>query len=332
MHPIFHSRRRLAQSALALALGLSTLASYAQSANTAAAWPSKAVRIVVPLSPGGATDILARSMGEVLQRELKHAFVIDNRPGAGGNIGAEAVAKSAGDGYTLLLGLDTTFTINPFIYAAMPFKSTDLRPIMVIASQGSIIVVNPKTGIKTMDQLIAYGKKSGLSLSSAGYGSPGHMGTAVLAHATGVKTNHVPYKGAAPASTAVLAGEVDGGVLSATALAPNVNAGKVTALAITTEHRSPVLPNVPTVTELGYKNLEMDVLLSLWAPASTPDALIERIQAALTQVAKDPQFKERLLNNDLYYLGLTGDTAAKRLQAQAERNRTIIQATGMKME
>ena len=327
------SRRPFIRYSAAMVLSLAAMGAQAQKGTDAAAsWPNKAVRIVVPLSPGGATDILARSVGEVLQRELKQPFVVDNRPGAGGNIGAEAIAKSAGDGYSLLISLDTTFSINPFIYQSMPFKSTDLRPVMVIASQGSIIVVNPKSGIRTLDELIAKGKKQALSMSSAGYGSPGHLGTAILAHATGIKVNHVPYKGAAPASTAVVAGEVDGGVLSATALAPNVNAGKATALAITTAHRSPMLPNVPTVGELGRKDLGTDVLLSMWAPASTPDALVQKIQQALLQAAKDPQLQERLRNNDLYYEGLVGDAAARRLQAQADRNRAVIQATGMKME
>lgn len=329
------TRRPVLWLTTALLLGTWTLQARAQTApeSTAATqWPSKAVRIVVPLSPGGATDILARSIGEALQRELKQPFVVDNRPGAGGNIGAEAIAKAPGDGYNLLIGLDTTFSINPFIYQSMPFKASDLRPVMVIASQGSIIVVNPRTGIKTLDELIAKGKQQSLSMSSAGYGSPGHLGSSILTHATGVKVNHVPYKGAAPASIAIVAGEVDAGVLSATALAANANAGKVTALAITTAHRSPVLPNVPTVAELGHKNLATDVLLGLWAPASTPDSIVLKIQQSLLKIAKDAQLQERLRVNDLYYEGLTGDAASKRLQAQTERNRAVIQATGMKME
>ena len=329
------SRRRLLQHSLAaMLLGGAALASHAQPVTDSAiaAWPSKPVRVVVPFSPGGAADIVARSLGEVLQRELKQAFVIDNRPGAGGNIGAENVAKAAGDGYSLLVGLDTTFTINPFIYPSMPFKPADLKPVMVVGSQGSIIVVSNKTGLKTLDQFIAQGKKAPLSLSSAGYGTPGHLGSAILTHATGIKINHVPYKGNAPASTAVLSGEVDGGVLSATILAPHVNAGKVTALAITTPERNPLMPNVPTVGELGHKNLEMQVLFVAWAPASTPDALVKKIQGALVQASQSPELKERLRANDLSYEGLIGDAAVKRLQAQSDRNRTVIQATGMKME
>ncbi|MDR2299159.1 MAG: tripartite tricarboxylate transporter substrate binding protein [Comamonas sp.] len=325
---------RLLQTSLALLLGCSALAAHAQSDASAAtaSWPSKPVRLVVPFTPGGAADTLARSLGEVLQREFKQPFVTDNRPGAGGNIGSENVAKSAGDGYTWLVGLDTTFSINPFIYKSMPFKNADLRPLMVAASQGSIIVVNQKSGIKTLDQFIERGRKQALSLSSAGYGTPGHLGSAILTDATGIKVNHVPYKGNAPASTAVLAGEVDGGVLSASILVPHVNAGKVTALAITTARRNPLMPNVPTVGELGHANLGMEVLFGVWVPASTPQPLVQKIQAALEQAGKDAQFQERLRSNDLFYEGLTGDAAVRRMQAQTERNRAVIQATGMKME
>ena len=323
-------RRRALQQSLALLL--STLPLAAAHAQAADSWPAKPVRMVVPFTAGGAADILARSLGEGLQHELKQPFVVDNKPGAGGNIGTEAVARSAGDGYTLLVGLDTTFTINPFIYKSMPFKSSDLRPVMLVASQGSIIVVSDKSGIKTLDQLIERGKKTPLAFSSAGYGTPGHLGSAILTDATGVKINHVPYKGNAPASTAVLAGEVDGGVLSATVLAPHVSAGKVRALAITTPQRNPLLPNVPTVGELGHKNLEMQVLFAVWAPAATPDAIVQKLQQAMEKVAQTEDFKKRLRNNDLSYEGLVGDAAARRLQAQADRNRAVIQSTGMKME
>lgn len=326
-------RRSLLHTSLALLLGCSALAAHAQNdALAAAGWPAKPVRLVVPFTPGGAADTLARSLGEVLQREFKQPFVTDNRPGAGGNIGAENVAKSAGDGYTWLVGLDTTFSINPFIYKSMPFKNAELRALMVVASQGSIIVVSQQSGIRTLDQFIERGRKQGLSLSSAGYGTPGHLGSAILTNATGVKVNHVPYKGNAPASTAVLAGEVEGGVLSASVLVPHINAGKVTALAITTARRNPLMPNVPTVGELGHANLGMEVLFGIWVPASTPQPLVQKMQAALEQAGKDAQFQERLRSNDLFYEGLAGDAAERRMQAQTERNRAVIQATGLKME
>jgi tripartite-type tricarboxylate transporter receptor subunit TctC len=157
MFSLFHAfhatRRPLLQAGLALLLGLGASSrAQADAAADAAAWPAKPVRIVVAFAPAGAADILARSLGEVLQRELKQPFVVDNRPGAGGNIGTDNAAKAPGDGYTLLVGIDTTFTVNPFIYKSMPFKGADLRPVMMMASQGMMVAVNPRTGLRTLDQ------------------------------------------------------------------------------------------------------------------------------------------------------------------------------------
>src|SRR5690606_30144550 len=156
---------------------------------------------------------------------------------------------------------------------SMPFKNNDLRPVMVLASQGMAVAVNPKTGLKTLEQFIERGKKDGLTLSSAGCGAPGHLVSTILTHATGANATLVPYKGNAPASTAVLAGEVDGGVLSASALIGHIQAHKVNALAVTTPKRNPLLPSVPTMAELGHKNLEQEILFALWMPAATPEPL-----------------------------------------------------------
>jgi tripartite-type tricarboxylate transporter receptor subunit TctC len=162
----------------------------------------------------------------VLQRETKQPFVVENRTGAGGNIGADYVAKAAADGYTMLIGLDTSFTVNPLIYKSMPFKNGDLRPVMVFASQGMLMAVSPKTNIKTLEQFIARGKDKGLTRLRRLW-NPGHLASSILTYATGAKVNHVPYKGNAPATLAMLSGEVDGGVISSTAmLLPHVTTGK----------------------------------------------------------------------------------------------------------
>jgi tripartite-type tricarboxylate transporter receptor subunit TctC len=329
-HPIA-VRRRLLQASLSLLLGCAASAGHAQP-EPAASWPSKPVRVIVPFAPAGAADILARSLAELLQRETKQAFVVDNRPGAGGNIGSDNAAKAAADGYTLLIGIDTTLTVNPFIYKSMPFKNSDLRPVMLIASQGMMVAVNPRTGIKTLGQFLERGQKDGLTLSSAGYGTPGHLASAILSSETGARVSHVPYKGNAPASTAILAGEVDGGIISSSAMLGQVSAGKVVPLAVTTAKRNPLVPGVPTVAELGHKNLEQEVLFVLWVPAATPEPLVQKIQAALEQAMKDPQLRERMRTNDLAYEGLTGEAAAKRLQSTAGRYKAVIQATGMKMD
>ena len=319
--------------ALALCLGATGL-TQAQTVDQAAidAWPNRPVRMVVGFAAAGGADILARLMGEVLQRELKQPFVVDNRPGAGGNIGADAAAKATPDGYTLLLGIDTTFTVNPYIYKTMPFKYGDLRPVMLIGAQGLMVAVNPKSGFKTLEQFLDKGKKEGLTLASAGYGTPGHLAAGILTHETGAKVNHVPYKGNAPASTAILSGEVDGGVISASAMVGPVQAGKVVPLAVTTRQRNPLVPKVPTVGELGHKNLEQEVLYALWVPAAMPEPLVQKIQKALETAFKDSKLRERMAVNDIHYEGLTGPAAAKRLQDQADRFKQVIQATGIKME
>ncbi len=329
-----HKRRQLnlALTTLTAACYLSSSPVLAQTADSAASWPDKAVRVINPFPPGGASDLLARMVGETLQRELKQSFIIDNRPGAGGNIGADAVAKAAGDGYTLLLGLDTITTVNPFIFKSMSFKASDLRPLMVVASQGLLVSVNPKTGIKTMDQFIAKGKQQPLMLSSGGYGNPGHLASAILTHETGAKVTLVPYKGNAPATTAILAGEVDGGIVSSTAMLGHIAAGKVTPLAFTTAKRNPLAPNVPTVGELGYKNLEQGIYFVAWAPASMPDAVAQKIETALSHALQDSKLRERMRINDLNYEGQTGEAAAKFLQSLTSRYENIISATGMKME
>lgn len=322
----------VARSLLGLALGAAALSVPAQPAGDAAAWPAKAVRLIVPFAPGGAADLIARGLGEVLQRETRQPFVVENRPGAGGNIGAGAVAKAPGDGYQWLVGLDTTLTVNPLIYKSMPFRNSELRPVMVMASQGMLVAVSPQTGIQSLEQFIAHGRKSTLNLGSAGYGTPGHLGATILAHSTGARVNHVPYKGNAPATTALLSNEVDGGIISSTALLPHLPGDKVVPLAVTTRQRNPLLPQIPTVGELGHKALEQEVLFAVWLPQSTPEPLVQKIQAQLERAIKDGKLQERMRANDLFHEGLTGDAAAQRLQAVADRYRVVIQAAGMKME
>ena len=333
--PLIPAQRRQSLkvvTALLLSSCLLGTAAHAQSNNDEAQWPQKAVRLVNPFPPGGASDLLTRMLAENLQRELKQPFVVENKPGAGGNIGSDAVAKAAGDGYSMVLGLDTLVTVNPMIFKSMPFKPADLRPLMVVASQGLLVAVNPKTGIKTLDQFIAKGKQTGLQLSSGGYGNPGHLAAALLTHETGAKVELVPYKGNAPATTAILSGEVDGGIVSATAMLGHVAAGKVVPLAFTTAQRNPLAPSVPTVSELGYKNLEQSIYFVLWAPANMPDPLAQKIEAALTRALQDPKLQERMRVNDLKPEGQTGAAAAQLLQTLAARYQKVIQATGMKME
>ena len=312
---------------LALAAAFATPALHAQGT-----WPTQTVRFVNNFPAGGPSDILARSVSQVLQEQFKQSFVVDNKPGAAGNIGAADAAKAAGDGNTLLFGIDTTFTINPHLYPSQGFKQTDLKPVIVMASSGLLIGVNPSTGLKTLQQLVDQSKTKTFNFSSAGSGSPGHLAVEVFAEATRHKLSHIPYRGNTPAVTAVLSGEVDGGTLATPGMLPHVKAGKITALAVTSRQRSALAPEIPTVGELGLKGLEQEVLYVVMAPAATPDALVQQIAKAIADALQRPDVKSRLSGLDLFYEGLSGAAASKRLAELNARYGAIVKATGMKVE
>ena len=302
------------------------------SAQTPAGLPGHAVKFVNNFPPGGPSDIIARSLSAELQKSLKQTFIVENKPGAAGNIGAEQVAKSTADGTTVLLGIDTVFTVNPFIYKRLAFKPADFKPVMVIASSGLLVGANPGTGYKTLADLIAAGKGKGVTFSSAGSGSPGHLAVELFKEATGMKITQVPYKGNSPAVMAVLSGEVDAGVLATPGMLPHVKAGKITALAVTSRQRSPLAPSVPTVAEAGHKNLEQEVLYVAMVPAATPDAVVQTLQKGFADALAQPQVKQRLLDLDMFQEGLTGAAASKRLADLSARYERVIRATGMHVE
>ena len=313
-------------AALCLAASAALAPAWAQS------YPSKPVKFVTNFPAGGPADYLARTVGEAITTQYKQPVVVENKPGAGGNIGADFVAKSAADGYTVLFGIDTTFTVNPYIYKNMAFKPADLRPIAVMASSGLLVGAHPSTGFKTLKDLIAQGKGKGLNFSSAGSGSPGHLAAEIFMDAAGIKIQHVPYKGNTPAVTAVLAGEVDAGVLATPGMLPHVKTGKITALAVTSRQRSRSAPEIPTVAEAGLKDLELEVLYIAMVPAATPEPVVQLLQKAFVEALKRPDTQSQLTSMDLFYEGLTGPDAVKRLNDQSQRYGRVVKSTGMKVE
>lgn len=324
--------RRQGLAALASLVLTSGLALGSGTALAQDAYPAKAVRFVNNFPPGGPSDLLARSVAAVLQESLKQSFVVENKAGAAGNIGAADVAKSPADGYTLLFGIDTTFTVNPHIYATMPFKRSDFKPVVVMASSGLLVGVNPATGIKTLAGMLEATKARPLNFSSAGSGTPGHLAVEVITEATQAKLVHVPYRGNTPAVTAVLSGEVDGGVLATPGMLPHVQAGKITALAVTSRQRSRLAPELPTVAEAGLKSLEQEVLYLVMAPAATPDAVVQTLQKHILEALKRPDVQARMAGLDLFFEGLTGAAASQRIDALYNRYGPIVKATGMKVE
>lgn len=313
---------------LALALLAVAAASFAQ----APAWPTKPVKFVNNFPPGGPSDTIARSIADVLQKQFNQPFVVENKAGASGNIGADTVAKAPPDGHTVLFGIDSTFTVNPHIYKGMPFKPADLRPVLVMASSGLLVGVHPSTGFRTLKDLVAAAKTNPVTFSSAGSGSPGHLAAEVFTEATGAKITHVPYKGNTPAVTAVLAGEVNGGALATPGMLPHVKAGKITPLAVTSRKRSPLAPDIPTVAEAGLPQLEQEVMYIAMVPAATPEPVVQAIQKAMSDALARADVRARLEGLDLHYEGLAGAAAGKRLAELSDRYGKVIRVTGMKVE
>jgi tripartite-type tricarboxylate transporter receptor subunit TctC len=299
-------------------------------------WPSKPVRIVNNFPAGGPSDILARAAAEVLAKQSGHSVIVDNKPGAGGNIGAAEVAKAAGDGATVFFGIDTAFTVNPHIFPSMPFKmgskAGDLKPLVIISSNGLLLGTSAAKGIRSMGELMALGKGAGLNFSSGGAGSPGHLGVALFSQAANVKITHIPYRGNAPAVLAIVSGEVDGGILSAAGMLPQVKSNRIVPVAMTSRERSKFLPEVPTVKELGYPELENEVITLAMVPGDTPEPLLKAMQQAVKAALETPALRERMVGMDMVYEGLTGQAAAKRLNDLSTRYAKIVKATGMKAE
>jgi tripartite-type tricarboxylate transporter receptor subunit TctC len=322
---------RLLPAALSTAIACAALLAGSVAAQTPA-WPSKPVKFVNAFPPGGPIDILVRSVSDALQKQYNQPFVVENRPGAGGNIGADVVAKAPADGYTVMWGIDTTFTVNPHIYKNLPYKTTDLKPLVVIASSGLLVGVHPSTGYKSMKDLVAAGKSKSLNFSSGGSGSPGHLAVEVFTDAAGIKLTHIPYKGNTPAVLAIVAGEVDGGVLATSGMLPQVKAGKITALAVTSRKRSGLAPEVPTVAEAGLKELENEVVYVAMVSSATPEPVLQALQKAVMEALAQMDMQKRIASIDMDYEGLTGSAAAKRLADLHERYGRVIKATGMKVE
>ena len=315
-----------------LALALLALLPLGQALAQSPAWPQKPVKFVNSFPPGGPSDILARAVGDVLQKQFSQPFVIDNKAGAAGNVGADLVAKSPGDGYTLLWGIDTTHTINPHIYKTMPFKDSDLKPLVVVSSSGLLLGVHPSTGLKTAQDFLKVARERSLNFSSGGNGSPGHLWVNAANIGAATRLVHVPYRGNTPAVTAVLSGEVDGGTLATPGMLPHVKAGKITALAVTSRKRSRLAPEVPTVAEIGLKDHESEVLYVVMAPGTTPEPLMQTMAKAITDALMRPELQARLSDLDMAYEGLSGSAAASRLKKLSDQYGRIIRATGMKVD
>src|SRR5260221_2349914 len=282
-------------SGVAIVLALTGSPAQAQEA-----WPARPVKLIVPSSPGGATDLYARELGQALSESLKQQFIVDNRPGASGNIGAEAAAKSAPDGYTFLVTANPAIAVNPSLYKNLQYSAErDLAPVARGVVAPLVICVHPSVPARTLAELVALGKREPgkLSFGSAGTGSPTYLGIRMLEEASGAKFLHVPFKGIGPVLPALLGGQVNFAFPDAAIAIPHIKSGKLIPLAII-EH-APQLPNVPTFAEAGFPGLEIYSSFSVVAPGGTPAAIVQRLSAEITRAMKAPWLAEELPHENL---------------------------------
>jgi tripartite-type tricarboxylate transporter receptor subunit TctC len=277
----------------------------------------KQIKLVVPFPPGGATDIVARPFAQMLSDALKAAVVIDNRGGAGGSIAADAVAKSAPDGQTMMVGTAGTHAINPALYARLPYDVVrDFTPLALIASGPIAVIVHPALPVKNLADLVALAKKSPgkLNYGSAGVGTPGHLTAEMFRAASGIVIQHVPYKGGAPAITDLIGGQIQLMFEPLQSALSNIQGGKVRALAVSSQTRAPVVPDVPTIAESGYAGFETTAWWGLFAPAKLPDALTVSLIAAIESVAGSEAFRARLEPLGVTAVGHVGGVAFAEFQ------------------
>ncbi|MGV3570183.1 MAG: Bug family tripartite tricarboxylate transporter substrate binding protein [Ramlibacter sp.] len=337
MSRISSPSRRLLLAGLALAAtGLAPALAQAQ------AWPAKPVRIVVPFAAGGTTDILARAVAQELTKSLGQSFVVDNKGGAGGNIGADLVAKATPDGYTLLMGTVGTQSINKWLYSKMPFDpQKDFQPITLVAGVPNVMVVNAEKaaarGINTVADFIKYAKANPgkLNMASSGNGTSIHLAGELFKTMTGVYMTHFPFQGSNPALMSLLAGDMDVMFDNLPSAMAHIKSGKLKALAVTSAQRSAALPDVPTVEEAGgptLKGFEASSWFGLLAPAGTPMDIVNRVQQETAKSLATPAMRERLAAQGAIPSGNTPAQFAQQIDRELKKWQPVVKASGAKVD
>jgi tripartite-type tricarboxylate transporter receptor subunit TctC len=301
----------------------------------AQAWPAKPIRLVVPFPPGGGTDIIARETAQKVAANTGWTFVIDNKPGAGGNLGVDAAAKSPADGYTIVLGQTSNLAINPTLYAKMPYDpQKDLAPILVVANAPLVMVTGMGTPYKTLADAAnaAKAKPGALNFASPGNGTVAHLTSELFQKAAGIKTQHVPYKGAAQALTDVISGNVDLYMSSVPTLLGQIKQGKLRPLAVTSAKRVDDLPNVPTINESGYKGFDAVTWFGLLAPAGTPKDVIARLNAEFNKALQQPELRKKLGDEGADAAGGTPEQFAALIKEEIPRWGKVVKDSGAKID
>ena len=318
MTPTQRTRRLLLASTLALATGSAA----------AQAWPAKPVTLVVPFPPGGTTDVLARALGERLGQALGQTIVIESKPGAGATLGADFVAKSKPDGYTLLMGA-VHHTIATSVYKKLPYDyQRDFAPVSTVALVPNVLVVNAANPAKTLPELVAQAKAAPdkTSFGSNGNGTAQHLIGAQFQGLTGTTIAHIPYKGSGPLATDLIGGQITMSFDTVTPVLPHIQAGKLRAIAVTTAQRSSALPDTPTLQELGLQGFDIGTWFGVLAPAATPRDIVVKLNAEIVKILRSDDFKKRMAAIGAEPVGNTPEQMAAQIRSDTDKFATLVKA------
>jgi tripartite-type tricarboxylate transporter receptor subunit TctC len=316
-------------------IGIAIAATFLATSAAAQTFPDRPIRLIAPFPAGGLADVLARAVGDELSKTLGQPVTVENRAGAGGNTGADVVAKAAPDGSTLLMSAAGILTANPFLYSKMPFDAeTAFVPVSNVADMSMLVVVRENLAAKSLGELVARARAEPdkITFGSAGIGTTGHLGLALLMHAAKIKLAHVPYRGAAPAVDDLVAGRLDGVVDNPPTVLPQIKAGRLRVLAVAAKERLPLLPNVPTAAEAGVPNYEASSWFGIVAPAGTPQPIVERLQKEIAAAVRTPAMQQRFAGSGARLLGDTPAEFAARIKTERAMWGEIIRAANIKAE
>ena len=310
----------------------SALLVYAYAPPAAAAdYPTRPIRVIVGFAPGGGTDTTARPIAQKLSEALGHQVIVDNRPGAAGNIATEIVARANPDGYTLLMGTIAALAINPSLYGNLPFDSEkDLAPVIQAVDSTNILSLHPSVPANSVKDLIALAKQKPLNYGSSGVGGTGHLAGELFNTMAGVKMTHVPYKGGGPAMIDLVAGNIQLVFATAASAVPQIKAGKIRGIAVTTAKRSALVPDLPTVSEAGLKGFDANNWYGILVPAKTPRAIINRLNAEVAKILNMPEIKNFLFNQGLDVAPGTPEQFGAYIKSEKAKWAKVVKASGAK--
>jgi len=313
---------------LALAAGFASLTS-------AQPYPTKPIKLVAPSTPGDAPDVIARLVADKLSTALGQQVVVENRPGAGGVVGSDYVAKAVPDGYTLIMGNAGSHGINAAVYSKLPYDiQRDFAPVSQVAVAPNVMVINPSVPASTLAEFIAYAKANPgkLSYASGGNGSSAHMSMELFKSMSGIDIQHVPYKGSSPALTDVVSGQVVAFIGNMPPTVPLIKAGKLRAIAVTTKSRSALMPELPTITEAGLPGFETVAWFGVLAPAGTPPEVVNRLSAEIAKIAKSPEIREKLVAMGAEPVGSTPEEFKAVIDRDIAKWKPLAQRVGIKID